>query len=347
MSADRADRIHGALLGLAVGDAVGLAADYHRAVRSPWVRGRLWAGSAELDEARVAKPLLPFDATTVDGARLAPTDDTETAVLAARVALTTVAAPDASARRFAEWRRLTAGDDVWTGIAERSAIINAERGLVPPVTGNDGPADASDSAVAAGVVWGLFHAGDPAAAAEAATEWASITHARDGVWAAACMASAVSALAVGASIAQALDDAEALVPADSWLAEGFRAAARIAPASVLLELPRLLAELNPRRYSQPGTAPETLPIAFLLLRADGERPEQALANATLFARESDSVPAFVGALLGAAHGAGVFGEAWPAAVDRVDGVCYPVLAGERVSAVAAELEASVAARAAG
>lgn len=264
MSADRADRIHGSLLGLAVGDAVGLAADYHRAVRSPWVRGRLWAGSAELDEARVAKPLLPFDATTVDGARLAPTDDTETAVLAARVALTTVGAADASAR-FAEWRRLTAGDDVWTGIAERSAIINAERGLVPPVTGNDGPADASDSAVASGVAWGLFHAGDPAAAAEAATEWASITHARDGVWAAACMASAVS----------------------------------------------------------------------------------ALANATLFARESDSVPAFVGALLGAAHGAGVFGETWPAAVDRVEGVCYPALAGERVSAVAAELEASVADRAAG
>lgn len=335
MSPDRLDRVHGALLGLAVGDAIGLPADYHRTVRSPWVRSRMWLGSADLDRAQVAKPLIPFDATTVDGTRLMPTDDTEAAVLAARAALTADPAdPDAL---FAQWRRHALADDVWTGIAERSAIVNAKRGEVPPVTGSDNPADASDSAVPAGVVFGLLHTGDPASASAEATRWASITHARDGVWAAAAMAVAVAELADGRSVEAALELAVREAPEDSWLAAGFRTADDLGPVDVFLDLPRILSALSPRLYSQPGTAAETLPLAFLLLRATRGKAETALPLAALFARESDSVPAFVGALCGAASGAAGFGSRLPESIDRIEGLFYPSLAGESLMALAAEI----------
>ena len=335
MSPDRLDRAHGALLGLAAGDAIGLPADYHRTVRSPWVRSRMWLGSAELDQAQVAKPLIPFDATAVDGTRLVPTDDTEAAVLAARAVLAADPAdPDAL---FAEWRRHALADDVWSGIAERSAIVNTQRGEVPPVTGSDNPADASDSAVPSGVVFGLLHAGDPRSAARDAARWASITHARDGLWAAAVMAVAVSELAAGRSIDEALDLAVQEAPEDSWLAAGFRTAAELGPVDVFRDLPRILAALSPRLYSQSGTAAETLPLAFLLVRATQGRAESALPLAALFARESDSVPAFVGALCGAASGAAGFGPNLSDTFDRIEGLFYPSLAGESLSALAKEL----------
>ena len=335
MSPDAADRIRGSLLGLAIGDSMGLAADFHRTVRSPWVRARMWEGSAELDRAQVAKPLIPFDTGSVDGRRLAPTDDTETAVLAARAALTTAQlGPDGL---FDEWRKHALADEVWTGIAERSAILNARRGQVPPTTGSDNPADASDSAVPAGIAFGLFHVGDPDAAARDATVWSSITHARDGVWAAACAAIAISMLAGGHPVSEALDAAEQSVPDGSWLAAGFGKAAALDPTSVFRELPDLLAAFSPRLYSQSGTAPETLPLAFLLIRATSDRPETSLPLAAMFAREGDSVPAFVGALLGAATGSATFGDRWPQAVDRVEGLFYPSLAGESLLGIAHEL----------
>ena len=335
MSPDRLDRAHGALLGLAMGDAIGLPADYHRTVRSPWVRSRMWLGSADLDRAQVAKPLIPFDATTVDGPRLVPTDDTENAVLAARAAL--AADPAEPETLFAQWRRHALADDVWTGIAERSAIVNAQRGEVPPVTGSDNPADASDSAVPAGVVFGLLHAGSPEAAAREASRWASITHARDGLWASAAMAVAVSVLADGGTIDSAIDLAVREAPEDSWLAAGFRTAAELEPVDVFLGLPQILTALSPRMYSQSGTAAETLPLAFLLLRATQGAAERALPFAALFARESDSVPAFVGALCGAASGASAFGQTLSGTLDRVEGLFYPSLAGESLSELAKEI----------
>lgn len=337
VTADRLDRTRGCLLGLAAGDALGLAADFHRTVRSPWVRSRMWEGSAELDAARVAKPLLPFDTATVGGRRLVPTDDTENAVLAVRAGLT--ATDRSPAALFEVWRRSAGAPDAWTGVAERSAVLNAARGAVPPQTGIDNPADANDGAVPGGVAFGLLDAGDPDAAARDAAAWASVTHTRDGAWAASCMAAAVSLLVTGTPVDEALDHAATLAPAGSWLASGLARAATFQGRPLLATLPDILESLSPRLYSQPGTAPETLPLAFLVARSAAEAPADALAQAMLFAREQDSVPAFVGALVGAAHGSAVLGGRWPAAVDEIEGLLYPDLAGTSLSALAEEVVA--------
>ncbi|WP_223692033.1 ADP-ribosylglycohydrolase family protein [Leifsonia poae] len=336
-------RIHGGLLGLAIGDAIGLPADYHRSIRSPWVRSRLWEASADLDRSRVSRPLLPFVLSSTDEPRLVPTDDTEAAVLALRVLLDTTDHGDGAL--FTGWSRHALAEDAWGGVAERSAAINAGRGLLPPHTGNDNPADISDSAVPAGLAIGLAFAGEPELAADHAERWASITHARDGVWAAVAAAVATALLAAGATADDALAQAVATIPVGSWLATDLTRLAEIDLGDPFLALPRLLEVASPRAYSAGGSAPETLPLAFALFRATLDRPTTAIPFASTISRHSDSLPAFVGALVGAHHGASAFGDTWPGALDEVHGLFYPTLAGQTLTGLTAELIARATHRA--
>lgn len=331
------DRIHGGLLGLAVGDSVGYPADFHRTIRSPWMRSRLWAGSAELDEQQVSKPLLPFVLNSSATSPFEPTDDTEAAVLALRIALDSV--DESPERAFEAWKNYTSSADVWSGVAERSAIINASRGLCPPQTGQDNPAAFSDSAVPSGVVFGLIHAGSPDAAADAAAKWASITHAQDGIWAASVMAAAIALIAAGEDIEPSLDYAERFAPIGSWLSTNFTRSREVLEFNIqpFNALPSLLSALSPRQYSHGGVAPESLPLAFAVVRLTTENPELTLPFALSIARHADSVPAFVGAIAGTARGALSFGEQWPATLDRVVGLFYPALANESLSTLAQEL----------
>ncbi|WP_168220008.1 MULTISPECIES: ADP-ribosylglycohydrolase family protein [unclassified Salinibacterium] len=324
---DRFTRTHGALLGLAMGDALGLPADYHRTIRNEWVRGRLWAASADLDAQRVAKPLLPFVLDATEASVLQPTDDTELAALAARV-LIEADVHDLDSL-FAAWRTHTTADDVWTGVAERSAIVNAERGLVPPATGSDNPAAASDSAAMGAVAVGLLYADEPAEAEVVARRLASITHAADGVEAAAVMAVAIARLANGEPLDASLATARALAPADSWLGENLaRIDAIIDPARPgMYVLPRLISQLSPRRYSAGGMAPETIPLAFAIVRQCAGDLHSAVPLALTVARQSDSLPALVGALVGAHTGAAFFGAEWAQELDTLAGLFFPSLEG--------------------
>ncbi|WP_344892986.1 ADP-ribosylglycohydrolase family protein, partial [Nonomuraea antimicrobica] len=183
------DRARGALLGLAIGDAAGMPALYHRSARLGGPRAWLWRLGAEADANQVLRFPLPFTLGRPEPLELSGTDDTEFAVAAARILLGSGA--DATREElFAGWREMVVdrAGEVWSGVAERSSIVNAEEGLTPPATGNDNPAHFDDGAVARAVPVGIRHAGRPDRAADVATRLAEITHADDGVWAAAAMA---------------------------------------------------------------------------------------------------------------------------------------------------------------
>lgn len=335
-------RIYGALLGLAIGDAIGLPADFHRSVRTPWVRGRMWDGSAELDRVQVSRPLLPFEHGSTPEPSLLPTDDTEAAVLALRVLLDTHDQTDGEL--FAQWRRHALRDDVWCGIAERSAILNARRGLLPPQTGNDNPAEFSDSAGPGGIGIGLAFPGDPDGAADHAERWASITHARDGVWAAVALARAAAHLVAGTPFEAAVADATAHVPEGSWLGANLARAAQLDVANGFAAIPDLIDLFGSRVYSFGCAAPETIPLVFAIIRATAQQPEWRIPLAATISRHSDSLPAVVGALTGAEQGVSVFGSHWPDALDRVGGVQYPSLAGESLRSLADTLTARASAQ---
>ncbi|MFD1714473.1 ADP-ribosylglycohydrolase family protein [Amnibacterium flavum] len=292
----RLDRAVAAFECLAVGDALGLPAEYHRTAREPWLRGALWSGTIALDEERVSRPLVPFG-LTLDTGTMTGTDDIESLALAARVMAGADLGIDAL---FDRWRELFDADE-WAGPAERIAATNAARGLRPPVTGTDNPARGDDSAVPAAVAAGVRFAGDPTGAAALAAAYAGIAHADDGVWAPAVMAAAIAALVDGGDLDDALSFARSLAPTGSWLDASFDAVEPVAGAGgpAFARLPALLAALGTRDYSHPALAARTVPAAFAIIRSTGGRLAEALPLALSVSRLSDSLPALVGALAGA------------------------------------------------
>ncbi|MEV7694190.1 ADP-ribosylglycohydrolase family protein [Microbacterium sp. NPDC089189] len=340
-------RARATLFGVAIGDALGAPADVHRSVRTPWVRGRLWAGSADLDAQRVSRPLLPFTPTLDDARGISPTDDTEEAVAAARILLAVeqTGVDERDAALFAQWRAFHGGEDAWLGVAARSAERNAAEGLTPPRTGNDNPAADDDAAVPSGIAFGLAYAGDPAAAAEAARRYARITHAGDGVDAAA-FAAVVVALAVGGvGFETAVGTARQEIASGSWLDAGLSTAAEIVRdvADGFDAIPTLIDALSPRFYSHAGTAAETLPLAVAITTLAGGAAARALPLSLTIARKADSLPAFVGGFCGALGGGAAI-DRW-LALDAVRGHLLPAVAGQSLTGVAADLAAHALRRA--
>lgn len=338
----RVERCHGALLGLALGDAIGYPALFHRTFQFPAKRRDfVWNTNRELARRRIVRLTLPFT-HRIAAETLHPwgTDDTEYAVWTARTLL--AAGEQAGAATLLRaWQQdmLPAVEHVLTGFAERAAIENLQRGLFPPASGNDNPQHYDDSAVCRAVAIGLFCAGDEARAAALAEADASITNAEDGVWAATAMAVLIAWLADGASLSQALARARARFPEDSWLAHGDRTARECAgEASDPQELLLLLStRLINTVYSYGNAAPETLPAAFAIAWALPDDPLAAILLANGIPKAADSLPAMVGAILGASHGAAAFSPRWREQLDECRGLCLPFVAGARLGDLARRL----------
>jgi ADP-ribosylglycohydrolase len=326
----RRERARGAFLGLAVGDAAGFPSLYHRTVRLARRRSILWRFALLLDEQQVLRMPLPFTGGRPEPLALSGTDDSEFLAVAALVLLE-VGGDFSSGPLFEGWQRhvVDAADQIWSGISERSSIVNARRGLVPPATGNDNPAHYDDGAVARAVAVGARFPGDTGRAAQVATAMAEITNAADGVWAAAAMGAAIAAAVGGGGWDEALDAALRQVPPGSWLSRQIDLALRLeGEASSAFAL---AAELSDRvanaSYSFGAVAPETLASALALSKAAGGDPMVAVPAAATVAKQADSVPAMVGALTGALSGARALPAAWTTRVDRLRGICVPALEG--------------------
>lgn len=333
----RRDRARGAFLGLAVGDAAGFPSLYHRTTRVPRRRSLLWQFAAELDRERVLRMPLPYTQGSPEPLCISGTDDAEFLAVSALILLE-AGGDFGQESLFQGWRKhvVDVGGDIWTGISEKSSIVNARRGLLPPATGNDNPAHYDDGAVARAVAVGVRFPGDAGRASEVATLMAEITNAADGVWAAAAMAAAISSAVAGAGVHEALEMGRNQVPSGSWLSRQLELAMRLADqASSAFGL---AAELSDRvanaSYSFGAVAPETLASAFAFTAAAGGDPKDGVPAAATVAKQADSVPAMVGALTGALSGAGALPDAWTTRVDCLRGVCLPALTGQSLTGLA-------------
>lgn len=335
----RVDRIYGALLGLAYGDAIGFPALFHRTFQFPAKRRDfLWNTNRDLARQRIIRLTLPFTHRLAP-ATLAPfpTDDTEYAVFTAQTLLAAGDAPSAPALLHAWQTQLVpAADTLLTGFSERAAIENLRRGILPPASGNDNPQHYDDSAVCRAVAIGLFCAGQPERAATLAQADAEITHAEDGVYAAQAMAVAIALLADGIPLDAALTAARACFPAASWIAHGDQLARGcLAEADHVQDLSLLLTtRVINTVYSYGNAAPETLPAAFVLAEACTGDLHTAVLLANSIPKAADSLPAMVGALCGAVQGAAGLSPRWREQLNVCQGLCVPWIAGVRLDATA-------------
>jgi ADP-ribosylglycohydrolase len=334
------DRARGALLGLAVGDAAGFPAYYHRSIKLGRRRSMLWRFAIDGDAQQVLRFPLPTSSALPEMLNVSATDDGEFAAVAATILLESAGdySPEAL---FAGWQKhvVEPADGIWSGIAERASIVNAQRGLRPPQTGNDNPAHYYDGAVARAVPVGIHFAGAPERAAEVARSLAEITNAADGVWAAQAMAATIAAAVAGAEATEAVEVGRQLIPEDSWLSRQVTHALQLAGSAASAF--DLAAELNDsvanRSYSFGDVAPETLASAYALVLASGGDPGTAIPAATTIAKQADTMPAMVGAITGAVSGAGHLPAAWAAKVEVLHGICIPALQGTSLTDLADKL----------
>ncbi|GAA1857601.1 ADP-ribosylglycohydrolase family protein [Pseudonocardia alni subsp. carboxydivorans] len=292
------DRALGALLGLAVGDALGMPTQSlsRSAIAERYgVVDRLLDGA---DDQPIA-PKLP--AGTV-------TDDTEQALLLARILLDHDGRvpPRVFASALEEWEQdmIRRGSLDLLGPSTRRALTRLADGEPPEIAGRDGVTNGAAMRVAP---VGIAYAGPRLL--DAVVESAVVTHhTAPGIAAAAAVAAAVSAGVSGAGLPAALDAALDAARAGArrggWAA-GADVAARLDVAlRVLPGLDRTaLADTVADVVGTSVTATESVVAALGLAAALGDDPRAALVTAASLGGDTDTVAAICGAVLGAVHGA--------------------------------------------
>lgn len=322
-------RARGALLGLALGDAIGMPALYHRSVHLGSRRGCLWDIAAKADARSIYRHPMPFTVADSGELALGGTDDAEMAAVVAGILLQD---DPRDATAFAKaWRTAVDDNKTWLGVSDRIALSNLREGLQPPASGAYNPAAADDAAVIRAVPVAIRHCRDADAAARLAGEFASVTHGAETVLAARAMARLVALLIGGADPAGALRQSIAAIPADSWLGRNTARAMAIADAaqSLFAAIPVLSDEVANQTYSYGSISTETFPVACAIA-SRSQSMEQAVAMAALIPKQSDSMPAMVGAIMGAAPGDAAIPLEWTSRVDRLRGNLFPAAKGLRL-----------------
>ena len=335
------DKAYGALLGLAMGDAIGFPAMYHRGLNASWTRSQMWKFSRQADENRINKFAIPFSLTQEEEAMdLCGTDDTEYAVVSALMLLETAGIPELGQLEEG-WKRYVRdhAETIWSGVSERVAIDNAAQGLRAPATGNDNPHHFDDGAVARAVPIGIRFHGRPDVAASVAADMASITNAEDGVYAAQAMAASIAVAMRGASPQEAVEAGLAFVPDDSWTGRKIRQAIEIAEHAdtPIAAVPLWHSLVANRIYNFGNIAPETLAVSYGILLSTSGDLQQAIQLAALVPKQADSMPAMVGALAGAIQGSAAIPPSWVGLLDEVKGICVPHTKGLSLRSIAERL----------
>ncbi|MEU0243586.1 ADP-ribosylglycohydrolase family protein [Streptomyces sp. NPDC006235] len=304
-------RARGALLGLAVGDALGAPAENLKPseIRARW--GRITGYVAE---------------------HPAGTDDTEYAIFSGLL-LARHGSALTPAHVEAAWHEWIADRDEGpfrgAGFSERGTLENLRRGLAAPISAQHRHAW-SDGLAMRAAPFGVFAPGRPAEAARLVAIDGSVSHDGEGIYGGQAVAAGVAAAMAGAQPIAVVAAALAVVPDDSWTARCLRRAVAVAHRGERAVRSAVVIG----GYPWTDLAPEAVALAFgAYAAADGDF-EQSVLTAVNMGRDADTTAAVAGALAGATRGVSAIPEAWTTPIGPVRGRCLPAMAGYHVLDVA-------------
>lgn len=303
------DAARGCLIGLAVGDALGQPTE-------GWTPDAIAATWGYIDD-------LPNGSSAVS-------DDTEYTLFSARVLIER--GLDVSSDDFADaWLRHIVpqeGPFKGAGFSEMATIENLRRGLRPPQSGRHYHSW-SDGLAMRVAPFGIVANGDIALAARLATIDGRVSHDGEGIYGGQAVASAVAAASRGWSLGTVVDAARDVVPADSWTMRNIDVAVEIGAthANAKEAIPDLHRAMAVDYYPWADLAPEAVGLAFgLLVAGRGDVPDTLLAAVNL-GRDSDTVAAILGAILGSRSGPEGIPRKWHAVVAPASGRCLRCVQG--------------------
>ncbi|HEY3501654.1 MAG TPA: ADP-ribosylglycohydrolase family protein [Actinocatenispora sp.] len=326
----RVDRVRGAFVGLAIGDATGWPAARHRfGLLAPWTRRVARELDAFAEEHGVTTLPIPFALNQPTGPlAVGPSDDAEWLAYAA----STVDDPPTD-----RYLRLMDRDDLRCRISVRTALDNLAAGLAPPASGHDNPHHFDDAAAVRAVAFGARYAGDPAGAAASAAADAEVTNALDGVSGARAVAAGVAVASTG-DLAALPAAVLAELPSGTAIHRNTELALSVVDGRDPFEAAADLGEaVADHVYSYGVAAADTVPLAVALAVAAGGRIAAALGAAATLPLYADSVPALTGALCGAYAGFDALPTGWRDRCRTLAGCCLPEYAGTDLVAAADRL----------
>lgn len=266
------------------------------------------------------------------------TDDTEFAVLSARILLDCRGelSPDALLQGWQRYILDQGGLFDRGGMPLYGAEANLRRGLTPPLSGRFNVNHNDDGAAMRAAPFGIASAGDPERAAALAAIDAEISHYADGIWAAQAVAASVAVAMNGAAPEQVLAAGLQRIPEDSWLGFTMHKAMEICDRAGGIQdaWEALHTELWTPSHA---AAAEAIPQIYSLFRLTGGDFRQGMFWACNFGRDADTIGAVVGAFCGAIHGIDAIPRDWVERVRKPGGVCLRFAAQEDLMDLAAQL----------
>jgi len=257
------------------------------------------------------------------------TDDTEFTVLSARSILD---CPGEYTNEFVAetWRKLVLADG---GARERGgmplygALNNLSRGVNPPLSGQDNVFNVDDGAAMRSVPFGIVGFGDTDKAARMAAIDASVSHDKDGIWAAQAIAASTTVALKGGSVDEVIDAGMKYIPEDSWLGRKMDQTLKMLDET---EDPDEAYELLHTLLWTPkhSSAPEAIPQIYGLYKMCGGNFKKGFKLSANFGRDADTICALVLALCAAGEGLAAIPDEWVEQVRTPAGVCLRFAAEE-------------------
>ncbi|MFF1479647.1 ADP-ribosylglycohydrolase family protein [Streptomyces sp. NPDC058301] len=305
------ERARGALLGLAVGDALGAPAENLKPseIRRRW--GRI-EGFVSDDPAG--------------------TDDTEYAIFSGLLLARHGSALTVNHVEHA-WHHWIADRDEGpfrgAGFSERGTLENLRRGLAAPISAQHRHAW-SDGLAMRAAPFGVFAAGAPKEAARLVAIDGCVSHEGEGIYGGQAVAAGVAAAMTGAGLTSVIAAALSVIPMDSWTARSLRRAVAVADQGERAVRSAVVIG----GYPWTDLAPEAVALAFgAFATARGDFTGSVL-TAVNMGRDADTTAAVAGALAGAYGGATSIPPPWSATIGPVRGSCLPEMRGYHVLDIA-------------
>lgn len=326
-------RARNAMIGLAIGDAISWTSLFHRSYLLPaWTRRIRREMDAVSEATHVITLPMPFSLNQpAEHFNIAPSDETEWGAFSAEILLKSIGTASYKDNVIQQWISLVnSKETVRGGVSTQAAIQNFKNGLLPPQTGRENPHYFDDGAMPRSVPIGIVCSGRPEEAARLAAIDAAVSNSEDGIWAAQSMAVAIALVSSGKSITEAIQIARQYLPESSWIKRIVDETMHLVGEnrSIFSMVPLLHNKIVNREYSYGNVAPETLALTFVIAQVHRDDFESAVATAAGFAKSGETLPAMVGAMVGASHTESIASEIWMNAISTLKGICIPSFAGK-------------------
>lgn len=325
---EKLNQARGCLAGLAIGDALG------RPVEGLSI-AEIEANYGEITQ---------FLDESIQG-----TDDTEFAILTATTLIEN--GLNATADDFADsWRNKLMHQTkplIGAGFSELSTLRNLRLGLVPPSSGFHS-ASWSDGLAMRVAPIGIAAHHDAELACKLAISDGEVSNAGEGIFGGIAVALAVALAMNDCPTNEILEQVLIKLPENSWLSRNLKKIKQIIHEHKDLstrELRHMLTkEIAIASYPFSELAPEAVALAFATLLINEDNFEEALLFAVNLGRDTDTIAAICGAVLGAKVGYNALPNSWTNQLKPALGSCLEFSAGIDLVALAPELLALKAAK---